>query len=402
MKNIVRATFLNWHLAFDTTITYFLAIYFAHIQRFDLAAGVAATDSMLKLILTMPCAALSTRLDLPARLHLCLFLRPMLALFWLLSFSLYSANVGITPTIIAFTLFKLISIIDAASSSDFSFLAKDSFGIDLSQNNSIQNIISRASVAVAPAFAIFIINNKLNIIYTIGATTAIATIGTITLSSITKTSKHRSCDPSTTTTESTPSPSFLDIFHNPHMRWGFLYQVFVNLSFGGVTYLLIINISKDMNSTINDLSILYLFFFLYSLAIALRGDCAVPARRLGNVTQVISSTAALCIALSISRSHSINLILCGAMGLLYAYELAAIQKLLIPKLRGSGYIRYSALSKTGGRAASASGVALLGMGIESGIPSASLLLVCGLSGLCCAFVLFVSNPERRYALSPLG
>lgn len=394
--------FLNWHLVLDTTITYFFAIYFAHIRRFDLAAWVAVTDSILKLILMMPCAAISTRLGLPARLRLCLFLRPALTLFWLLGFSLHSANASITYMVVVFSLFKLLLIIDMASSSDFVFLVKDSFGIDPSQNNSIQNIISRASVVVAPIFSLSIINHQLGIIYAFSATIVITMVSTIILNNITKIAHNRPHKSATGNTESISSPSIFEIFRNHHMRWGLLYQTFVNLSFGGITYLLIINVSKNINPTINQLSILYFFFFLYSLAIALRGDAVVPARRLGNVAQVVAGTAALCIALSISRSPCINLILCGTMGLLYAYELAAIQKLLTPKLRGSGYIRYSALSKTGGRAASASGVALLGAGIESGIPSASLLLVCGVSGLCCAFVLHVSNPERRHTLFPLG
>lgn len=397
----MRGIFLNWHLVLDTTITQFLAIYFAHIQRFDLAAAIAITDSVIKLIFTIPCATLSTRLDLLTRVNICAFQRPALAILWALGFLSFNTDTNIAIIIAIFVTFKILSIFDTTLSSDFVFLAKDSFGLDLSQSNSIQNIISRASLAIAPAFSLAILAHKLNIACVIGVTLVTIGISTTILKMVLRPQKDRQKGTGPTHNESPSMLRFSGIFGNDFMRWGLLYQTFVNFSFGGISYLLVIKISKNVSLAINELSTLYFFFLIYSVAIAFRGDFIVPARRLQNIAQTVAATAALSIALTISSSLSFNLMLCGAMGLLYAYELAATQKVLTPKLRGPAYIRYSALSKIAGRAASASGVAALGACIEMGMSSASLFLACGLSGLCCAFVLCLSNPERRRQLSAL-
>jgi hypothetical protein len=401
MKKIAQGLFLNWHLVLDTTITHFLAIYFARAQRFDLAAGVAITDSLLKLLFALPCASISTRLRVSARVNLCLFMRPTLTLIWLIGLSFGSIAATTSLIIAVFFVFKVLLIIDTAASADFIFLSKEHLEIDLSQSNSIQNIIARASVAVAPAFSLSILSHNLDIAYVISSTLIITTISAIVLKTAYRLNKLQEEFKKSTKTASFAGLNLSEICSNRYMRWGLLYQLFVNFSFGGITYLLIINISKNINSFANELSTLYIFFFVYSVAISFFGDKVIPAHRLRSVSQIITATGVLSIALSFSLSPSLNLMLCAAMGLLYAYELAAIQKVLMPKLRGFGYIRYAALSKTGGRAASASGVALLGIAIEMGIPSASLFLACGLSGLGCAFALHVANPERQRVVSAL-
>jgi hypothetical protein len=399
MLRTARGIFLNWHLVLDTTITHFLAIYFSHAQRFDLAAGIVVADSVLKLVFALPCATVATQLRLAARVSACTYLRPGLTLLWLCAFTLCNSNFDISIVVTAFALFKALLIVDVALSSDFGFLAKDAFGIDLSQNNSIQNIVSRASIAIAPVFALSILNQKLNLIYAICLTLICTGIGASVLKSIHRFNKNQELPIEGPNEKPTTTSNLFTIFNSNYMRWGMFYQLLVNFSFGGISYLLIVKVSSNLNSTMNELSMLYSFFFIYSVAISIFGDAAIPAHRLRNIVQIIATTATLSISLSIAMPSFARFILCAAMGVLYAYELAAVQKVLMPKLRGPDYIRYSALLKIGSRTASALAVAILGACVELGVPSTALFLACGLSGLCCALALYIADPERQRALS---
>jgi hypothetical protein len=84
----------------------------------------------------------------------------------------------------AFIIFKGIAINDNALSADFQFFAKDALGLDLSQTTSIQNIIARASLAAAPAFALYLTENKFSVWHLAPMTVIFLCIGISTLRSI--------------------------------------------------------------------------------------------------------------------------------------------------------------------------------------------------------------------------
>lgn len=395
MSKLLQGTFLYWHLALDVLITQLFAIYFAGIHRFDLAAAVPITDSVLKLVLALPLAATSARLLPSARVSLCIFLRPALTALWIASFFFIDANVNTASLLAAFVAFKIFANIDLSLSSDFNFLAKDAHKIDLSQSNSIQNIIARGSITAATAFSLAVVHKNLDIAYTLCFALIATGIGTISLISIRRTSEAAKANIEHSVSLMSLPSNVASIIKDAHKRWGLLYQVFVNFSFGGISYIMITRISQSSNSVLNALTAMYGCFFAYSTLVSIFGDKAILATRLTNIPQVVAATATLSIVLAATRSFAVELILCAVMGLLYAYELATVQKVLTPKLRGSDFIEYSALSKISGRAASAMSIAVLGIGMQMGIQNAILLLACGISGLCCALALSASNPDSN-------
>jgi hypothetical protein len=162
------------------------------------------------------------------------------------------------------------------------------------------------------------------------------------------------------------------------------------------TNLLIINLKPTANAALNVLSALYFLFFTYQIVVLVAGDKAIPAKKLDNIVHIVFGTSVLSITLGTSSNFWLGMALCAAMGLLYAFELVAVQKVLISKLKGPRYLEYSALSKVCARIASAASVTLLGLGVGMGIPPSSLLIVCGSVGLCSALLLKKLNPEREW------
>lgn len=394
---VTRAIFLSSHLALDAIITQFFAISFAQAGHFDLAAAVVLADSLLKLVLALPCAAIARRFSIETRINFCSYMRPLLAALWIGAVTTISTEASNAFAIALFVHFKLLSVTESAMSSDFQFLVRDTLKINLTQINSIQNIISRASLAISPALALAI--NKFNhdFSWSIGLIFAPIAIGSISLRFI----KNRHA----VNNESYPdhdqdhhnhtSTGKFHILKNRIMRWGLIYQLSVNFSFAGITYLLIVSMQLNPNPIINQLSALHALFFVYSIAISLFGDAVVPAGRLSHIVRIVMATAALSVLLATASMFAVSVALSAAMGLLYAYELAVVQKVLTIKLRGPHYIQYSALSKIAARAASAASVGALGACIGIGIRPTTLFLACGVAGLCSALALYVANPERK-------
>ncbi|HTH75583.1 MAG TPA: hypothetical protein VL635_14375 [Trinickia sp.] len=299
-----------------------------------------------------------------------------------------------------FVAFKIISNIDFSLSSDFNFIAKDLHKIDFSQINSIQNIIARGSITLATAFSLQVVHKNFGLGYILCIALLAASIGTYALISIKQASSQDKSHANKVGLTSITS-NISTIIRNNHMRWGLFYQIIVNFSFGGMSYMMITRIDQNSNSVLNSLTIMYGCFFAYSTLVSILGDRAILATRLTNIPQIVAATAALSIVLAASPSFAVELIVCAALGFLYAYELATIQKVLTPKLRGSAYIEYSALTKMSGRAASAISIAMLGICVQMGIPSAVLFFACGVSGLLCAFALSASNPDVNRHCSAL-
>jgi hypothetical protein len=275
-------------------------------------------------------------------------------------------------------------------------------GLDLSQNSSIQNIIARAALAVSPAFALSLTNRKLTVLYFLPALVMLSCIGLSALRSIGKVTPPLEKAGHFPFDKGYRAMSFRSITSSGLMRWGFLYQLTVNFAFAGITYLMVITLKPTSDFALNGLSALYFSFFVYQIVVMFIGDNAIPATKLDNIVYIVCGTAILSIAIGASSNLWLSIALCSAMGLLYAFELVAVQKILISKLNGPGYLEYSALSKICARIASAASVALLGLGVGIGIPPSSLLIVCGLVGLCSALLLRATNPERKESMQRLS
>ncbi|PMS36955.1 hypothetical protein B0G57_1454 [Trinickia symbiotica] len=393
MWNVARGIPLYWHLALDTTIAHFFTIYLAHGGHFALAAAVSTGDSLLKLVFAVPGSAVAARAGLPTRVAWCRYLRPALAVAWLAAISLLHSEGSGLLVIAALIAFKLLLLVDGAFSADFPFIAQQAFALDLSQSASIQNIISRGSLALAPAFALSIVNRDLDIFYFVPVIVVLLSLSLLALQSVDETVLASGSAEKSESDDARCKRPFSSVMANRLMRWGLLYQLVVNFAFGGVTYLLIVELKPTSNIALNGISALYFLFFVYQIAVMLMGDGAIPAARLSGIVRIVALTAGLAIAIGSCTNFWLDITLCSAMGLLYAFELGAVQKVLISKLKGPQYLSYSALSKVCARLASAASVAMLGFGVAMGISPSSLLIMCGVAGLFGALLLKLCVPQ---------
>jgi hypothetical protein len=404
MWNLARAIPLYWHLALDTTITHVFTIYLAHGGHFALAAAVSTGDSLLKLVFAVPGSAMASRTRLPTRIAWCRWLRLTSVVAWLAAIFLL-CNEGTGRVVIAaLVTFKVALFLDGALSADFPFIAKQAFALDLSQSASIQNIISRGSLAVAPAFALSIVNRDVDIFYFVPVIAVLLGLSLFALQSVDKTVRASGTEEKSESDHLHAKWPFVSVMANGLMRWGLLYQLVVNFAFGGVTYLLIIELKPTSNIALNGISALYFLFFVYQIAVMLMGDGAIPATKLGSIVRIVALTAGLAIAIGSCTNFWVGITLCSAMGLLYAFELGAVQKVLISKLKGPQYLGYSALSKVCARLSSAASVAMLGFCVAMGMSPSSLLIVCGVVGLCGALLLkfYIPQSSGRVASTPVS
>ncbi|PTB20673.1 hypothetical protein C9I57_12695 [Trinickia symbiotica] len=393
MWNLARGIPLYWHLALDTTITHFFTIYLAHGGHFALAAAVSTGDSLLKLVFAVAGSAVAARTGLPTRVAWCRYLRPALAVAWLAAISLLYSEGSDLLVITAVIAFKVVLLVDGAFSADFPFVAQQAFALDLTQSASIQNIIWRGSLAVAPAFALSIVNRDVDIFYFVPVIVVLLGLSLFALQSVDETVLESGSAERSESDDVRSKRLFSSVMRNRLMRWGLVYQLVVNFAFGGVTYLLIVELKPTSNIALNGISALYLLFFVYQIAVMLMGDGAIPVTRLGGIVGIVALTAGLTIAIGSCTNFWLDITLCSSMGLLYAFELGAVQKVLISKLKGPQYLSYSALSKVCARLSSAASVAMLGFGVAMGVSPSSLLIMCGVVGLFGALLLKLCVPQ---------
>ncbi|GLU34216.1 hypothetical protein WKR88_09250 [Trinickia caryophylli] len=397
MLKIATGTFLSLHLALDVVITQIFLIFFAMEGRYELAAAVPVADSLLKLTLALPGAAVASLCTQRQRLVLCSIIRPAATCIWIAAVeSLTRGQFHIAISL--FLTFKLAAIIDGTMSSDLQFLARDAFGIDLTQQASIQNIIARGSLAIAPAIALKLNQGHLS---PDGALPLLAafSVGSFYMLRARLAPQANNTLSARKQGDTTRLYSGIGVFRNKLMRWGLLYQLTVNFSFSGITYLLAIELQGESNFSLNSLTIFYALFFSYQIAVMIAGDTVVPAKEIRHIVVIITLSATATIAVGITNENWLTLILCAIMGILYGFEIQSIQKIVIAGVRGPDFIEYCAWSKTCSRIASAASVAILGFAVGSGVPSPALLVVSGLLGCASALLLNIVNPERTIGLS---
>lgn len=105
---------------------------------------------------------------------------------------------------------------------------------------------------------------------------------------------------------------------------------------------------------------------------------------------------ALIIISTISESTA-QLAICWGIGITYSISLSSIQKVLIPKLRGGGFIEYIGWVQMVSRLASFISTMTLGLAISLGIAETGLLVFCGLLGIISAILLVLIHPKPEEA-----
>jgi hypothetical protein len=220
MSKLVKGFFLNWHLALDTTITHYFAINLAQVGHFELAAAVSVGDSLLKLALALPGSIAASWTRPSVRVDWCVLFRATLVASWLTAISLLATSGPGVVVAAAFIIFKGIAIIDNALSADFQFFAKDALELDLSQTTSIQNIIARAPLAAAPAFALYLTENKFSVWHLAPMTVIFLCIGISTLRSIKNIAPSQEISKPSLRQGYRYAFNFKSIINSNLMRWG--------------------------------------------------------------------------------------------------------------------------------------------------------------------------------------
>lgn len=376
MYKILTAFSLYWHFILDTLLTHIFVIAFLNAGFSLVAAILMSTDAILKVGLSVYISRFVARFPLSVRGRASVILRLILIGIWFLAVSqLLFKNISFF-IFIPFMVFKLMMVVDSSLSAEFVFLLREYFRIDLTQSAAAQNILARASTAVAPAAAI----TMLYLPYTIVIIFIIAIVIGI---SCTFFLRKIFFSPSTNIFSFSHERSFLlaDLLANPLMRWGLLFQVVGNLAFAGVAFLLLAELKINEHIFLNEITALYLAFLLAQGAALIFGEKIVPASKCVHVGYMMVVCGLFVFGASIIHPGLARLVICGGIGMCYSFMLSAIQKVVTTHLRGPGFIEYAGWAQTLGRFISFLSTSTLGMCMSVSFSASTLLMICGLIGI---------------------
>jgi hypothetical protein len=389
MFRALAAFGLYWHLTLDTILTYIFVIFFLNTGFTSIATLLISIDSILKVVLSVFFSRLVIHLPLQFRSRASIFLRFGLIGIWLIS--ICYLQVGNIYIIILFLFFKIFLLFDMYLSADFSFSLRDHYRIDLSQTAAALNILTRSSIAFAPTLAISIINLPYMKFIIFVIFVFLGGLCTLLLKKV----FFSSSDSSRLSTKNRSVP-LITIISNPWMRWGLIYSIFVNFAFAGVTFIFLSQIKTSQNTFLNEITSLYLAFFLTQCVVLIFGEKIVPAKEPFHAAFLMGMCGALIIISTISESTA-QLAICWGIGITYSISLSSIQKVLIPKLRGGGFIEYIGWVQMVSRLASFISTMTLGLAISLGIAETGLLVFCGLLGIISAILLVLIHPKPEEA-----
>lgn len=289
-------------------------------------------------------------------------------------------------------MFKLIVIIDSFISSEFIFALRKYYSIDLTQAAAAQNILIRASTAVAPAAALSMLAiPQLNF--------GIAIFVFILISLSIYQLKDIFFSESNLLADFSKKPlSFSKLISNPYMRWGIAYQFLGNLAFAGVSFLLLKNLPLNADLFFNEITALYFSFFVVQIIILLYGEDIVPANQTSHIAIIMGLTGCFVILASLSHHSVFRLIYCLIIGLLYSFTLSSVQKVVTVKMRGSGYVEYVGWAQMIGRFTSFVVTLLFGFALSLKVDTSILLTTCGLFGIASAFILTIIKVNKEFQM----
>ena len=385
MSKILSTFGFYWHFILDIILTHIFVIAFLTAGYPAIAASLMTVDSLLKISSSVIVSRIAAQFTHLTRGKMCTVLRFILILLWISSILHMPVKSISMDLILPFILFKIILLFDTALSSEFVFSLQELYKIDLTQSSAAQNIIIRSSTAIAPAIAMTVLFSSYA---KIGAFVLAILIYTVSLPNLIKIFSHTGQN----NHFSPPSHilTFRSIIANPIMRWGIVFQLFGNLSFAGIAFLLLSQLNPHGYLFLNQITALYAAFFVSQCCILLYGEKCIPATTTRDVAIIMALCSVFVIVSSLSQGL-INLAFCAAIGIVYSVLLSAIQKIVTSRLMGNGFITYIGWSQMIGRLAAFASITLLGAAISAGIGSTLLLVICGIMGICFSILLSLLN-----------
>lgn len=381
IKKLISPFALYWHFSLDTVLTHVFVIAFLITGFPAIAAFLMSADALFKVIFSVLMSRLTLSIPSSVRGQVSAALKLMLVILWFISVSnipIKQISIGI---FIPYILFKIILLFDSFVSAEFIFGLRSYFQIDLSQTAAAQNILIRASVAIAPALALIMLKtaHASLIIFVFAAIVCL-----LSLLFLKKIFFHNTDNKVEVKNRLL---GFRTLMANPYMRWGFIYQIAGNLAFAGVSFILLKELKPHGDLFLNEITMLYLAFLLVQMIVLIYGEDIVPINNVSQISLNMGICAVAVICAAFSDSGLWHLATCFVIGLTYSFTLSGIQKVVTTKLRGPGYIEYVGWAQMAGRFSSFASTMILGFALSFDFSSSVLLAICGFLGLVCSFLL---------------
>src|SRR3990167_6929431 len=338
----ILATFaLYWHFTLDTILTHVFVI--ACLQAgFSISAALCMSfDSLLKITLSIFISHIIIRISPSMRGKGSMMLKLVMIGIWFVAINQMPIDKLSIIVFIPFLIFKLVLLFDSFMSAEFIFILQEYFSSDLSQSAAAQNILVRASTAIAPALALtllFLPHMRLVafIFAMILSVSSLFFLRKIFLLS-----------------SNTPFPinhqkpfSLRKIIENPMMRWGLIYQIAGNLAFSGVAFLFLSELKPHSHIFLNEITALYSAFLIAQCVVLVLGEDSVPVNEPVHIAPIMGLCGILVFIASVSQPGIARLIVCLLIGSTYSFSLSAVQKIITSQLRGPGYIEYAGWAQT--------------------------------------------------------
>lgn len=381
IRNILAGLGLYWQYILDTILTHFFVIIFLRNGYPAFAAVLMSIDSLFKAVFSVLSGYVVALIPMAIRGRLSVIFKSTLLILWYLAISVSVKDQLSFFAIILFVIFKIILLIDSFFSAEFIFELKKYLSIDLTQSAAMQNILVRASTAMAPAISLLILFNPNIDLIVLALATLIFGVSIILLRRIYFLSME-SISP-----KYVKPVSISRLIQNPYAAWGFLYQILGNLAFAGVAFLLLRQLPQHPHIFLNEISILYFAFFIVQGIILFFGEDFVPINNTFQIASIMGLCGCFVLLAGICSYEYLRFACCLLIGILYSLTLSAVQKVVITQLRGAGYVEFIGWAQTVGRLSSFSITMLLGFALSIGVNSSLLLTICGALGIMSAILL---------------
>lgn len=375
---------LYWQYALDTILTHVFVIAFLKAGFSTTAAALMSLDSLFKIIFSVPIANLIAHIPSFLRGRISIVLKFFLVVIWFFSISMLLHKMHSFVMFILYISFKIILLVDSSISSEFIFLLRKYFKVDITKTVAVQNILVRSSVAIAPAIALIILTSFYALIATFIVALFFFIYSIITFRNMFILSENPH------PLKATPI-SLSNLLKNPYMRWGLMYQILGNLAFAGVSFILLKELKSNGHVFFNEITMLYSSFLVIQIIIYIFGDNAVLLENSKQIAYVVGLCGLSVFSAGFFHSEVVRLIFCVMIGFTYSFSLAGIQKVVTTKLDGSGYIRYVGWAQMAGRGCSFAVTIAFGYAMSVNIVARSLLMFCGIFGIVASGLLMLSQ-----------
>jgi len=382
---------LYWYFILDIILTHIFAITFLNNARPLIAAIAMSMDAGLKIIFSVIISRFTIKIPPLLRGKMSLLIKVFLLIFWMVALYDIMTVKNIVIVMLFFLIFKFIFLMDTIISSEFIFIMRKHFHLELSQISAAQNILVRAVTFFAPAAALIFFQNP--VVYPILCVSAVlmSIFSIILLKEIFFPSIEYSMHLSRN------SLSFRALIANPLMRWALFYQIISNLSFGGVALLFLSQLKVNGSIFLNEITALYFAFLIAQSMVLFFGERWVPAKKISHIGIILATCGFFILMASMMHSNEARLIMCIFIGIMYSFTLSALQKMVTTQLQGMQFVGYTGWMQTAGRFSSLISTILLSVLLSKGILSTDLLTACGILGIIGGILLNVLN----YSWNPL-